>query len=115
MQLQDCHPIQDMNYYNQAMNLIKSDKYMIFSDDIPLCKTKFIGDQFIFAEGNSNIEDLALQASCDNNIICNSSFSWWAGFLNKNPNKKVIYPSKWFGVKLPHNTNDMCPPEWIKI
>lgn len=105
----------DISYYKSAMDFIKSKNYIIFSDDISWCKTQFTGDNVIFSEGKSPIEDLALQLSCEHNIIANSSFSWWAAFLNKNPSKIVIAPSKWFGPKLPHDTTDLLPTNWIKI
>lgn len=103
------------SYYNQAMSIISSNKYMIFSDDIAWCKSKFIGSQFIFSENNSPAIDLAWMAACENNIIANSSFSWWGAWLNKNPSKKIIAPEKWFGPKLAHNTKDLLPEKWIKI
>jgi hypothetical protein len=56
-----------------------------------------------------------LMSLCDNNIISNSSFSWWGAWLNENPRKKVIGPLKWFGNAIQHNTGDVLPEDWIKI
>lgn len=107
--------LSDTSYYQQAMSIIGADRYMIFSDDIEWCKDKFIGPQFIFMQGNSPIEDLALMANCSHNIIANSSFSLWSAWLNKNPSKIVVAPQNWFGPKLQHNIKDLCPSNWIKI
>jgi hypothetical protein len=104
-----------MDYYHKAMNIIKSKYYIVVSDDIEWCKKNFSGEQFIFSEGKSPVEDLALQIACEHNIICNSSFSWWGGCLNKNPSKIVVAPNKWFGPGLPHNTQNLLPSAWIKI
>ena len=93
------HEICNMVYYNKCikrMNDSGIDKFLIISDDINWCKANFIGENFFFAEGNSTIEDLFIMSLCKNNIIANSSFSWWGSWLNKNPNKIVCAPSRWF-------------------
>ena len=55
-----------------------------------------------------------MMSMCKNNIIANSSFSWWGAWLNNNLNKKVIAPKKWFGENLKHyNTQDLIPENWI--
>lgn len=105
----------DMDYYKRAMDTIKSPKYLIFSDDINWCKANFNGDNIEFSEGRAPVDDLALMSSCEHNIICNSSFSWWGAWLNKNPSKIVVAPEKWFGPALPHNTKDLLPESWIRI
>lgn len=109
------HPLQTIDYYKKGLEIIgKYDNLLIFSDDIKWCKENLKFDNMIFIEGNDDIEDLWLMSLCDNNIIANSSFSWWGAWLNENPNKKVIAPKKWFG-KTNQNSKDIIPELWIKI
>lgn len=119
LRLPDHHPIQPLDYYTQAISELDNDTtFLIFSDDIEWCKThfSFIDKKFKFIEGNTDYQDLYLMSICKNNIICNSTFSWWGAWLNQNVNKQVIIPSNWFGPKLKnHNTNDLYCDGWKKI
>ena len=113
------HPTQSMNYYMKALKKVPKDSvFLIFSDDIQWCKDNFpdIPEKFKFIEGNKDYEDLLIMSRCKNNIICNSTFSWWAAWLNKNPNKTTISPSTWFGPAYSNfNTDDIYCEGWIKI
>lgn len=61
-------------------------------------------------------KQLLIMACCESNIIANSSFSWWGAYFNKNKEKRVCYPSVWFGPHLSHNyTGDMFPDSWTQI
>lgn len=103
------------NYYNKAMSMTDSDKFIVFSDDINWCRNIFKGNRFEFCESSNEIEDFAKMISCKNNIIANSTFSWWAAYLNQYPDKIVIAPKKWFGPNLNHNTKDLIPNKWKLI
>jgi len=113
------HPTQNMNYYMKAIKKMPKDSvFLIFSDDIQWCKENFpdMPEKFRFIEGNKDYEDLYIMSHCKNNIICNSTFSWWAAWLNKNENKITVAPSVWFGPELEgNNTEDLYCEGWIKI
>jgi hypothetical protein len=116
--IQNHHPIQPIEYYQQSIKLIGEDKhYIIFSDDIKWCEENFTFlNNKTFISGNQDYEDLYLMSMCKNNIIANSTFSWWGAWLNKNETKKVIIPSKWFGISNSHlNTNDLYCEDWIQL
>jgi hypothetical protein len=110
------HPVCSPQYYQQSvMRMPEGTKFLIFSDDIPFCKEVFKGDSFIFIENELDYMDMYIMSMCTNNIIANSTFSWWGAWLNNNENKVVIAPSVWFGVAKQLNTKDIIPNEWIKI
>ena len=101
LKLENYHSIQSLEYYNKAIKIIEKnnniDYILVFSDDIKWCKKNFKDKKYVFIENQFNTEDLALMSYCNHNVISNSSFSWWASWLNNNTNKIVIAPKKWFG------------------
>ena len=116
LKLPDHHPTQTLDYYNKAMSLFDSDTlFVIFSDDIDWCKNN-IKNNTIFIEGNSPDKDLYLMSLCQNHIISNSTFGWWASIVSNNIESKVVAPQKWFGSAYSHNyTNDLYPAHWTII
>lgn len=109
------HPIQGIEYYNEALSYFSDDiPVIVFSDDISWCKTQdiFKSNRFIMAEGNGTGVDLYIQTKCTNHIICNSSFSWWGAWLSNS--NRIIAPKNWFGPPLTHNTDDLYCEGWIK-
>jgi hypothetical protein len=101
--------LNDIDYINKALTYFNGDyNFFITSDDIEWCKYTFSEyKNFYFSNSSNDLLDFALMSLCNHNIISNSTFSWWAAFLNKNINKKVIMPSKWIKRDIPNKV-------WIK-
>lgn len=128
----DKHPMVTMDYLVSATSRMEANhgvnRFHVFSDDIEWCRNSFTWLQkeirstshwtFEYSEGRTEWEDLELMSGCEHNIISNSTFSWWGAYLNQNPNKVVISPSKdnWFGEgNAALCTDDIIPKEWIQI
>lgn len=127
VKLADHHPFPGLEYYQQALNILpRASKYIIVSNDIAWCKEIFVGEQFVFSEspqekeqGNSSATfDLFLMSKCSHQVICNSTFSWWASYLNPNPNKIVVAPKTWFGpakIEAGFDARDVYLKSWTVI
>ncbi|MFV8325991.1 alpha-1,2-fucosyltransferase [Flavobacterium sp. ZS1P14] len=120
---QQFHGNCSLGYYFNAISLLTSRNkdftLVFFSDDSDWVKEQFetlpyskiVVDHNI---GENSWKDMLLMSSCSHNIIANSSFSWWAAWLNENPEKIVIAPEKWF-AEAEKSTKDLIPSEWIRL
>ena len=108
VQLSNYHRLLDIEYYLMAMDMMDS-RFLLFSDDINWCKQNFGGVEFYHED---QMMDFFTMMKCENHIIANSSFSWWAAWLGGGT---VIAPQKWFGEDCKHDTKDLLPESWIKI
>jgi hypothetical protein len=109
-----------IEYYIRSLQYIESltkiDNILVFSDDMQWCKENFKNRKCIFVENQKDIFDMFLMSYCNHNITANSSFSWWASWLNKNPDKVVTVPSIWFNPEhLYMKSEDLYRNEMIRI
>lgn len=111
------HPVQSIEYYENALELLPSDiPVLIFSDDFNWCSKQdiFSDERFMISENSSVDSDLCMMSMCDYHIIANSSFSWWGAWLANS--EKVIAPKKWFDGSCIHkDVKDMKFGNWIDI
>ncbi len=117
------HGVLYQDYYDKAVKELytleeaKKIKVIVCSDEINKAKLMYNKlDEFdiYFSEGNNEIIDMFLMAKCADNIIANSSFSYWSYLLNKNPYKRCCAPKQWFkGAGL--DTKDLYTKEMILI
>lgn len=107
-------------YYNSGMEYmeghVRDAHYFVFSDDMDWCRDFFGSKSNVtyvdINDENSGYYDLILMSKCHNMIIANSSFSWWAAWLNKNQGKIIIAPNKWQNGS---DATDTVPDEWVRM
>lgn len=118
----EVHGVCDIPYYLRAVKYIekklKNPKFFIFSDDIEWAKANLklgYDSKFIdWNKGDNDYIDMQLMSLCKNNILANSSFSWWGAWLNKKSKKIVIAPKKWFKDHS-IDTKDLIPGSWVRL
>lgn len=109
----------DEAYYERAAAALRERfpglVFYVFTNDTAWVKNcpAFAGmqvmDTYTEAEG---WKDMYLMSCCRHHIIANSSFSWWAAWLNENPDQVVIAPKVWIRGQ---DTPDIWCREWIRL
>lgn len=109
------------NYYYNSIDYIQNKltnlHYFIFSDDTKWVKNNLdLTTNTTFIDNNEpEYEHLFLMSQCKHQITANSTFSWWAAWLNMNLQKIIITPQYWYNDKHLNDTVIRIPKEWIKI
>jgi len=103
-----------MDYYCEALLKVDARKFFIFSDDLDWCRECFKGDRYTFIQ-DINYVELFLMSRCRENIIANSTFSWWGSYLNNDKDRKIIAPHRWFKEESNIESKDIYRNEWTVI
>lgn len=113
------HPLIPLNYYEQFLTIHKNEhnKVFIFTDDMDWAKEIYQGEEYIFPyfEDRNDLYSFVLLSQSQSIVIANSTYSWWAAWLNTNKNKKIYCPphTEWFGTMYNSlDTKDLIPEDW---
>lgn len=123
LNFKNTYGICDLNYYQKAVSFIiersHPECFVIFSDDLNWCRTfiaPMLGQyKLFFVDWNkreTSFRDMELMSYCRNNIIANSTFSWWGAWLNEHSEKIVVAPSQWMRSG---GWDDIIPEGWVRV
>lgn len=111
----------EVDYYKRAIEHIysKLDKphFFVFSDDLEWARKElgFNGTtEYIDVRSHDkDVLEFFLMSNCKHNIIANSTYSWWAAYLNRNPEKIVLAPEIWYKNEEENKKAlQLVPEEW---
>ena len=112
----------DFDYYRRAMALMSERHgkvtFYVFSDDIDIVEREFKPESpciFVRVVDHWHAHDkIRLMSACSHAVVSNSTFAWWAAWLNPNPEKTVIAPDPWFADGK-QDGGDVVPRSWIRL
>lgn len=105
------------NAIRHVMSRVTGAHFFIFSNDMPwVLENVKIPARVTYVNSNPpqrGFEDLWLMSRCRHNIVAGgSTFSWWAAYLNENPDKLIIRTEKISNDPMYNHPEDYFPPEW---
>lgn len=127
LQIEAYHNTCTMDYYKQSIVYMKAKldnpRFFVFTDNIDWVKENLTDFDYTLVDINSpvgwgNHFDMQLMSLCKHNITANSTYSFWAAFLNRNKDKIVISPLDYFNQKLEKYSgkhNLMVCKNWIQM
>ncbi|MGN0428140.1 MAG: alpha-1,2-fucosyltransferase [Agathobacter sp.] len=113
-----CTPEYYRKAYEEVLKKHPEAKLFVFTNDVewtrehiklPRDKTVIVSEEL---KESKDWVELYLMSLCKSNILANSSYSWWAGWLNNNTEKKVYCPPIWDHQE--NGVSTICD-DWIRI
>lgn len=107
-------------YYERAINYFKEkglNNFVVFSNDPEWVRENFALENALYVNGTIFDEykdwyDMYIMSHCPNNILANSTFSWWAAWLNTNANRIVVSPPR---IENLHPNKHLQEDDWVII
>lgn len=108
------------DYFQKAMALFPDDSlFVVSTNDLEFARQNVPTENknIIFLENEPYYIELFLLSMLKHAIISNSSFGWWAAWLNQNPDKIVVAPKYWIDPdpQFLRGAMEVWPEEWIQI
>ncbi|KQM63946.1 hypothetical protein ASE74_12320 [Pedobacter sp. Leaf216] len=108
-----------LDYYKNCFAAIENlhhYKLMFISDDIEFVKSEFGYLENAEFHNNELIIDFQIMMNADICIVSNSSFAWWAAYLNPKATKKILCPKYWLGFNIKKEyPKNIIPKDWKQI
>lgn len=93
---------------------IESPHFVVVSDDPMYCISLFKGQKDVTVVGpQSAFDGLRTLASCEAQVISNSTFGWWGAWLGESG--PVIVPEHWHHFPGTYGDWNPVPARWIKL
>jgi len=116
----------DLNYYYDSIDFLENKlgklDIFVFSDDVDWVKKHFKPKQKVTivdrSEHLTDAHDWELLKNCHHQICSNSTFAWWAAYLNPNENKEIVVPSRWYAdprFQEGYERGTFIPKGWKKV
>lgn len=112
------HQVCTPHYYLAGVEQLRRDypklPLLVFSDDIKWCQAELglRGDVGFVDPAIPDLDQFVLLSRCRHFLISNSTFSWWAAFLNQSDDTITIAPRYWFrGVET--RGTGLYQPRWV--
>jgi hypothetical protein len=115
------HGVCDVGHFRRAVQALLEradvDRYFVFSDDLAWARKNLrLPRPAVFVDGHAQAPeiDLFIMTHCLHHIGSNSSFSWWAAWLGRQPGGVAIAPARWFAASRLASTHP-APAAWVRV
>ena len=110
--------MQSIDYMRKHIN---NPHFYVFTDNPCWVKDNLPEFEYMLVDwnevsGKRNFRDMQLMSCAKHNIIGNSTYSWWAAWLNANQDKIVVGPKRFFNpINSFFSTCDIMCEDWISL